>query len=265
MFVIVANSYGAKRADTLQTIRRALQASPSASPSIVPNVASVPSSLIPITITDVLLSNSSYSAGKLASTSGKVSGLIAGLPFFTDIVNFLLQPANTSTACSVLNLQLSPINLNVLGLHADTSSICLVITATPGGGLLGNVLCSLAGGDLSQLENVLEIIRDSLSILMSQQSLDSPSLLIPSPSPLTDETSAQSFVRGNGGNDDDDTLNVCSGVCQVLNLVLGPVELNLLGLNVVLDDCSGNPVRVCLSASRGEGLLGDLLCGLAGQ
>lgn len=142
-----------------------------------------------------------------------------------------------------------------------------MITAIPGGGLLGNVLCSLAGGDLSQLENVLEIIRDSLSILMTQQALASPSLPTPSPSLLADETSAQPFVWGNdvGGNDDDNTLNVCSGVCEVLNLVLGPVELNLLGLIVVLDDCSGNPVRVCLSASRGEGLLGDLLCGLAGQ
>ena len=41
------------------------------------------------------------------------------------------------------------------------------------------------------------------------------------------------------------------------------LNLSLLGLNVSLDDCNGGPVQVCISASRGEGLLGDLLCGLS--
>jgi hypothetical protein len=49
-----------------------------------------------------------------------------------------------------------------------------------------------------------------------------------------------------------------------LDLAVGPVDLTLLGLNVHLDDCDNGPVQVCLSASAGEGLLGDLLCGLAG-
>jgi hypothetical protein len=50
----------------------------------------------------------------------------------------------------------------------------------------------------------------------------------------------------------------------VLDLAIGPVDLTLLGLNVHLDDCENGPVQVCLSASEGQGLLGDLLCGLAG-
>ena len=36
----------------------------------------------------------------------------------------------------------------LLGLHVDTSPICLDITATEGGGLLGDLLCGLAGGGL---------------------------------------------------------------------------------------------------------------------
>jgi len=57
--------------------------------------------------------------------------------------------------------------------------------------------------------------------------------------------------------------SICTGDCEVLELVLGPLNLSLLGLNVSLDDCNGGPVQVCISASRGEGLLGNLLCGLS--
>lgn len=42
------------------------------------------------------------------------------------------------------------------------------------------------------------------------------------------------------------------------------MDLSLLGLNVSLDDCAGGPVQVCVSATRSEGLLGSLLCGLSG-
>lgn len=48
--------------------------------------------------------------------------------------------------------------------------------------------------------------------------------------------------------------------CQVLDLVLGPLDLNLLGLTVHLDT-----VHLNITAVPGAGnLLGNLLCGLAG-
>jgi len=48
--------------------------------------------------------------------------------------------------------------------------------------------------------------------------------------------------------------------CQILDLVLGPLDLNLLGLVVHLDT-----VHLNITAVRGPGnLLGNLLCGLAG-
>jgi hypothetical protein len=55
------------------------------------------------------------------------------------------------------------------------------------------------------------------------------------------------------------------GVCQVLRLVLGPLHLDLLGLNVELYGENGrSPVVVTIDALPGHGALGDLLCGIAG-
>ena len=52
--------------------------------------------------------------------------------------------------------------------------------------------------------------------------------------------------------------------CQVLHLVLGPIDLNLLGLRVKLGGGaqSKDPIVLDITAQQGGGLLGDLLCGL---
>jgi hypothetical protein len=48
--------------------------------------------------------------------------------------------------------------------------------------------------------------------------------------------------------------------CQILDLVLGPLDLNLLGLVVHLDQ-----VHLNITADQGPGnLLGNLLCAVAG-
>ena len=53
--------------------------------------------------------------------------------------------------------------------------------------------------------------------------------------------------------------------CQVLKLVLGPLHLDLLGLVVDLyGKTTANPVIVTINAIPSQGLLGQLLCGLAG-
>jgi hypothetical protein len=50
----------------------------------------------------------------------------------------------TPGACPVLNLNLGPINLNLLGLRIATNQINLLIEAIPGAGnLLGNLLCAV--------------------------------------------------------------------------------------------------------------------------
>jgi hypothetical protein len=47
------------------------------------------------------------------------------------------------------------------------------------------------------------------------------------------------------------------GACEILDLVLGPIDLNLLGLRVAT-----NEIRLLIEAVPGA-LLGDLLCGIA--
>lgn len=54
-------------------------------------------------------------------------------------------------------------------------------------------------------------------------------------------------------------VSVNSGTCQILNLTLGPLDLNLLGLRVQL-----NQVQLDITAEQGSGnLLGNLLCQVA--
>jgi len=50
-----------------------------------------------------------------------------------------------------------------------------------------------------------------------------------------------------------------AGMCPILDLMLGPIDLNLLGLHVVTSE-------ICLkiTAVEGGGLLGDLLCDISG-
>jgi len=188
-----------------------------------------------INITGVNLEGVAYDAVNqvLTATGGTVTGTIAGLPFTTDIENFELQLLQAGDAgCSVLDLQLAPIHIALLGLHVDTSPICLNITAFRGQGILGDLLCGLAGGNLGGLGGLANVLDQALG--------------------------------GNTSPPTAATQDVCTGETEVLHLVLGPVDLTLLGLNVHLDNCDNGPVEVCVSATANEGLLGSLLAGLAG-
>jgi len=214
------------------------------------HVAQAAAAVPNINITGVQLTNLQI-VDNVLHAAGTVTGTLAGLPFTATITNFALQlvpdnPATPAVECSVLDLQLAPIHLSLLGLHVDTSPICLEITATQGGGLLGDLLCGLAGGGplgtgiptlptAGQLETLVGGLTDLLNGALNH----SPA------------------APGHGSS-------VCTGQCEVLDLVIGPLDLSLLGLNVSLDNCANGPVEVCISATRGEGLLGNLLCGLAG-
>jgi len=211
-----------------------------------------------IAITGVNLTNF-HIVNNVLHATGTVTGTLAGLPFTTNIADFALNlvpdnPATPGMECSVLHLELAPIHLQLLGLHVDTSRICLDITATQGGGLLGDLLCGLAGGGVGGLGiPTLPTTGQLTGLLDGLTGLLNGALggLLNSPSQPG---------GGNNGNGD-----VCTGQTEVLHLVLGPVNLSLLGLNVSLDNCANGPVEVCVSATRSEGLLGSLLSGLAGN
>jgi hypothetical protein len=154
----------------------------------------------------------------------------------------------------VLDLMLGPIDLTLLGLEVETSQICLEITADRNGGLLGQLLCSL-GNLLNQNAGL---------------------------------TAGQALTVGGGGLPDAQigpllngltrllnqavanlkkatlTQLLPNGTCSILHLELGPLNLTLLGLNVVLDNCANGAITVDITGHPGDGLLGDLLCGLLG-
>jgi len=189
--------------------------------------------VVPITISSVTVQG-----GQLVA-----AGNVGSAPFQQPLI---MRPGAVlpGATCPILDLSLGPINLSLLGLNVDTSPICLEITATQGGGLLGDLLCGIAN-----LLNGGTPLADVLAGLDSAQ-------LGTLNTGLTTVLN-QVFAQATSSN------ALVGASCDILNLAVGPLDLTILGLNVSLDDCSGGPVTVDITATPGGGLLGDLLCSLS--
>jgi hypothetical protein len=203
-------------------------------PSAAPAKRSVPFNVVPMMITSVAVAG-----GQLVA-----NGLVGTTPFQAPIT---LTPGAVPAGgtCPVLDLSLGPIHLSLLGLNVDTSSVCLQITAIQGGGLLGDLLCSIAN-----LLNLNVPLADILGGLSSAQ-LDVLN------GGLTQVLNQAVFIPLSRSD------ALASASCSVLHLELGPLDLNLLGLRVQLNDCGDGPVVLDVTATPAGGLLGDLLCGLS--
>lgn len=96
--------------------------------------------------------------GKLIGPGGKKLGRVSRT--ITTTVQ-TKRAASAPAACSVLNLVLGPLHLNLLGLNVHLNRVHLTITAIPGAGnLLGNLLCAITGllnngGSLNQISALL--------------------------------------------------------------------------------------------------------------
>ncbi len=167
-------------------------------------------------------------------------------------IDLTASPNALDPTTPILNLHLGPIHLDLLGLQVDTSQICLDVTAHSGpGNLLGNLLT-----DVANLLNGGTPLSDILGGLTAV----SPTAL----------TSGLNQLLGGvvGSLSTADVTGVspsaAPGTTNILHLSLGPVDLNLLGLEVSLDNCAGGPVTVDITAESGPGrLLGNLLGGLS--
>jgi hypothetical protein len=135
--------------------------------------------------------------------------------------------------CQVLTLQLGPLHLNLLGLIVDLSPVNLRITANSNGGLLGSLFCSIAN------RNVTLATRSNARKL------------------TTAVQKSGLATRGVGFTMPVSQIQAQQGPCQVLDLVLGPLHLDLLGLIVDL-----NQIHLQITADPNGGLLGSLLCSL---
>jgi len=110
-----------------------------------------------------LVNNAIVATGNLVGTVFNSQGAPIGS------VNQAVQVPVPSTngTCTVLTLNLGPLDLNLLGLQVHLNQVVLTITADPTGGLLGQLLCSLAGGinlnaTLSQIVGLLNSILGAL-------------------------------------------------------------------------------------------------------
>jgi hypothetical protein len=138
--------------------------------------------------------------------------------------------------CNILALRLAPVHLALLGIRVDTSHISLDVTARRRGGVLGRLFCALANA---------EVRFPRAAIARINRQLDDAPIVTRSSAPVRTATHR--------------------GTCQILDLILGPLHLDLLGLVVDLyGRTRSDPVRVTITGEPGHGLLGDLLCSLAG-
>jgi len=224
-----------------------------AAPHAVPAQVSAPSRLasqvhvsVPLTITGIDLTKVTRDATSgVLSAFGTLTGNLLGHSFTTDLAATITRAGGVP----VLHLRLDPIHLDLLGLVVDTSPICLDITAKPGpGNLLGNLL-----GGLTRL-------------LDAPGTASDPSSALPG---LGNILNNRSLLRGLNtalGRATSQATNptVTGPTTNILNLSIGPVGLDLLGLHVNLDDCNNGPVTVGINAVGGSGkLLGNLLSSIA--
>src|SRR4051812_16875481 len=155
--------------------------------------------------------------------------------------------------CQVLTLTLNDLQLSLLGLNVDLSEVNLRIFAVrrgPDSGILGRLFCALSRSSLRLGRGASTAHAQKVVSALNSRLKDHPMRAF----------HASAVLRENEG-----ASAAQAGSCQVLRLVLGPLDLNLLGLIVQLYGPNRNaPVTLTITSTPGGGVLGDLFCGLSG-
>ncbi len=145
--------------------------------------------------------------------------------------------ANTSGGCKVLHLYLKKLNLTLLGLNVALGQVNLNVTGHNGQGPLGTLFCELTKAKISTTARAADARTLTTDMQRRQRALRFTVYVHPAEASMASAAGA---------------------TCPVLNLVLGPLDLQLLGLEVSL-----NQVTLNVTATNGGGVLGDLFCQLA--
>jgi hypothetical protein len=125
----------------------AAPAAPTVAPAAQPAATTLP-------VTGTLPNGTAFTGALSNLTTSVVNGVVqlsgtitgTGLPAGGTPFTAPIQDLAVTEGCSILNLDLGPLNLDLLGLVIDLSPVSLDITAVPGAGnLLGNLLCAVAG------------------------------------------------------------------------------------------------------------------------
>ena len=152
----------------------------------------------------------------------------------TRIKQPVMLAVKSGGSCRILSLVLDQLDLKLLGLNVHLDKVNLQLTGQRHGGVLGSLFCKLASSRVKAK-------RVAAARALTARARSKPIRPLGFTVPLR-AVAAQSS----------------SPTCQVLSLVLGPLNLNLLGLVVDL-----NKVNLAITATRGQGALGDLFCQLA--
>src|SRR5215212_5581750 len=141
-------------------------------------------------------------AGGLVADGVVVGKLNAGGTVVRDRApaRFRVSQRQVNGRCNILALRLAPVHLALLGVRVDTSHISLDVTARRRGGVLGRLFCTLANA---------EVRFPRAAIARINRQLDN--------APIATRSSAPVLVAKH------------QGTCQILDLILGPLHLDLLG------------------------------------
>jgi hypothetical protein len=180
-----------------------------------------------------------------AEKAGDLPSATVRKAFTARVVN-VKRFSSAQRICPVLELTLAPLDLNLLGLMIHLDRVHLTIRADSNGGLLGRLLCAVSGRftPAQILANWTQAAQSS--------GLATRGVTIGVPLYQT--------VSSNGTSTLSTTPSLAPmAICTVLDLTVGPLDLNLLGLLVHLDR-----VHLLITADSEGGILGSLLCSLAG-
>ncbi len=176
-------------------------------------------------------------AGRSLKASGMVTAKLTDNTGHTSVTHAAVAlSASTGGRCKVLHLFLNELSLNLLGLDAHLDKVQLDITGQPRGGVLGSLFCKLArthvAADRAATARALTVaVRHHANHVLRFTAYLAPTTT---------------------------TSPAANAICPVLNLIVGPLDLQLLGLQVDL-----NRVHLVVTADRGGGALGVLFCKLS--
>lgn len=176
------------------------------------------------------------SSGRKMSATGQVTATLTdNHGTRTTVHTRVALTAKSGGGCRVLHLYLNELTLSLLGLHAHLDKVQLDITGNKNGGVLGSLFCKLAKAKVASA-------RSKAARALNARVRKSGGQALRFTAYLTPQRTARAAVA----------------TCPVLDLVVGPLNLQLLGLVVNL-----NRVHLSVTATRGQGTLGDTFCQLA--
>jgi len=156
--------------------------------------------------------------------------------------------------CQVLTLTLNDLQLSLLGLNVDLSEVNLRIFAVrrgPDSGILGRLFCALSRSTVRLGRGATAAHAQKVVRALNSRLRDHPMRAFHADAVLRPQNEGATAAQ--------------AGSCQVLRLVLGPLDLNLLGLIVQLYGPNRTaPVTLTITSTPGGGVLGDLFCNLSG-